>query len=315
MRERLSSMKATTSTRLAHLALWTAVIVAALAGMGGLLRPTPRAKPAPRPPEPTVAPEGFAEMYVAVYRRAGAGMEATLRPFYPGSLDLRDVEPKPDLKVSTATVAARVVGPDYWSVTVVTDAGDGIRYYQVAVNRQAGLLISPALPAEVAGPVGLASAPRLAVGGFDIANPDDPVTAAVGRFLDALLVGEGELTRYISPTAKISPVRPAPYGKTTITRIGTRQLAGPPKTAEVLAEVEAVGLDGRVALLQYSLKLATRQNRWEVTDLLPASSLSVNQPEGPAVTVAPPSTTSSTVPNTSTTARPATTTTTRPIGR
>lgn len=302
---------------MAHVGLWGTILLVLVVGLAGLLRPTPKAKAAPRPPEATTAPEGVAEIFVSAWLRAGDGNEALLAPYYPAMVDLRGIAARPDLAVTTASVAARQVGPDYWSITVAADTGSSgrPRYYQVGIHRIEGLYVATALPAEVPAPIGIARSPRLAVGTLDSMDLTDPIALAVDRFLAAMLTGDGELSRYIAPGAKIIPVRPVPYGHVEMRRMAMRELPGPPRAAEVLAEVVATS-PTRTAVLQYPLRMAVRQGRWEVAAILSASALSTSQPEGSPATTIEPSGSSSSLPSTSTTGRPASsTTTTRPLGR
>lgn len=303
--------------------LWALVVAAPVFAFAAFARPTPKAGAAPQPPEPTVAPEGIAQMFVTAWLRAGEDTEQTLVPFYPPLLDLRGVEPRPTLDVTTATVAASEVAPDYWSVTVAAAVESSVRYFVVAVYRTAGRYVAASLPAEVAAPTGVGRAPNLATPALERPALDDPIAAAVDNFARGLLAG-GEFARYISPKASIPAVRPAPYIRTELRRIATRPIPGATKGAEVLAEVVAVNVAGHPSVMHYALTLAVRSGRWEVTALLPAGALGEQPTSSPtsAPTDARSASSSTTVPYATTTTRantsttqPSSTSTSRPTSR
>ncbi len=317
----LGNKSAAARTRAIQTGLWAVIAAALLCSLAAFARPAPKAETPPPPPEATVAPEGVAELFTAAWLRAGEGSEDTLVAFYPTLLDLRGMAPRPGLDVATATVAAVEVDDGYWSVTVAASLDGDARYFQVPIYRTAGRYVAASLPAEVAAPTGVGRAPNLATPGLERPALDDPIAAAVDNFARGLLTG-GEFARYISPKATIAPVRPAPYVRTELRRLATRPVPGPPKGAEVLAEVVAVNAAGHPSVMHYALTLAVRSGRWEVTALLPAGALGVQPETTTPTTAALLATTSTTVPYSPTTTRasttsslPAPTTTTRPPGR
>lgn len=310
------------TTRAMTLGLWVLVGLAALGGLKGFLAgPARAAAPVAKPPAPTVGPQGFAELFVATFLGAGQGTEDSLRPFYPQGAELRDVRPGVLYAARTTTLDAHAVGERYWSVTVAADVLStstegyrpvGVRFYQVGVaGSPDGGFVATSLPAQVPAPI-VARPPDLEVGSMEDPDPDDAVAEAVTRFAAAFLTGNGELVRYVAPTANLRPVQPAPFSAVRLTRMGTTVLPGPDKAQQVVAELRATDASGRVQFLQYALELAQRSGRWEVRAMLPAPSL--NRPAtatsttaaGGALAVATtttstPSTTSSTTPASSTT--------------
>lgn len=288
-------------------------------------------------PEPTVAAEGFAQLFVTAWLNALPG--DSLAPFWPGSISYGARTPLPGagpapLKVfgSPAAVDAVVLGPDYWSITVgalvgTTDSGPATaRFYRVPVARSepdpsgARVFVAADLPSPVAGPVG-ARAPELAVGSLSAPGPNDPVSVAVSRFLGALLTGNGELTRYMAPESTVRAIRPIPFTGVDVTEISARRLEGDAKHLEVVVHVSATDGAGRLSELAYPLEVRQRDGRWEVVRIIFAPALAPHQdalarPLSPPVavattstTVAPATTTSttSTIPSSSTTG-PTTTT-------
>lgn len=314
------------TTRAMSLGLWVLIGLAALGGLKGFLAGPARASaPVAKPPAPTVGPQGFAELFVSTYLGAGQGTEDSLRPFYPQAVEFRDVRPGVLYAARTTTLDARPVGERYWSVTVAADvlsvAADGYhpvgtRFYQVGVaGSPDGGYVATSLPAQVPAPL-VARLPDLEVGTLEDVNPDDAVAEAVSRFAAAFLTGNGELVRYVAPTANLRPVQPAPFTGVRLTRLGARVLPGPDKAQQVVAEFRATDAAGRVELLQYALELAQRSGRWEVRALLPAPPLvrpatatSTTAGADLGTTTTPSSTTPST---TTTTTTVPTTSTTRP---
>lgn len=310
--------QATTAWALSMLMIG-AVVLGVLGFVGAWLRPQPK-PPKVRLPESTIGAEGIAESFVATWLRNGSQPDsdragASIAAYYPPGARLQAVSmlnPPPPVNVlRTATVAAKAVKPGYFAITVAADIEDPdgavTRYYRVPILKVRDLFVAASLPAEVPAPLG-ARAPELAVGTGVTPNPSDPIPTAISRFLAALLTGEGELARYVSPGVPLRAIRPAPFVTVAVNEVGTRKVSdGSPKAKAVEAFVSATGTDaeGRQHPLQYPLRLVERAGRWEVSALLDAPTLATTQGRLlPPTTFAPPP--SSTTPTT----RPATTTTT-----
>lgn len=186
--------------------------------------------------------------------------------------------------------SASAAGPGEWAVVVgadVTAPGQAAavhRYYQVSVGYseasadrggdQAQLSVL-SLPAPVAGPAQVAAPPTSY--GQTLAT-DGPVGQTVYAFLGALVAGQGDVTRYTSPSAQIRPVTPplaasvriqtiaCPVSSTSVAQAttvpdGTR--------LQVLVAVDLLTADGQARTSQYALTLSSRAGRWEVADIDP----------------------------------------------
>jgi hypothetical protein len=290
----------TASTRMVTYGLFGAVALGLVLAILAFARPAPRPAPV-KIPEPTVAAEGFAQLFVATWLVAQPG--DSLAPFYPGRMDFGSRTPLPSaalppaLKVlRTASIEASELNPGYWSITVgaQVQAGDGVpdnRFYRVAVLRtRIGAYVAAALPSEVAGPLG-AKAPNLAVGSGDHPEANDPVAVSVSQFLGALLAGKGDLTRYMAPGSTVKAISPVPFTAVEVTDIASRKLGGDANHIEVDAAAVAVDAGGRLASLTYPLELTKSEGRWEVVRILSGPSLASQQPDlSPATTVPTPTT-------------------------
>jgi conjugative transposon protein TcpC len=285
-----SSASLAGATRIATWALWSLVILGAVAGVSAHFARQPRASELTRSaPSSSLEAEGFAQLYVAAYLSAGEGTEDQLRKFYPAVPSLQGTHPGSFYAARTATMGARPLGRNYWSVTVAADVlrpeGGGFRpvgnrFYSVGVAlTPKGGLVATSLPAEVPRPPE-AKVPKLALGSLEPVVADDPVAQAVGHFASAFLTGDGELDRYVSPASALRPVQPPPFTAVEVTRLAQRSIAGPDQAVAILAEVRAVDGTKRAQVLHYALELARREGRWEVRSLLPAVPLAKARDSG-----------------------------------
>lgn len=309
----------------AHLQTWGlfgALAAIAFMVVSVYLRPPPKA-PEVRIPEPTTAPEGFAESYIETWLVANPG--DTLQPFFPFRVDFGrqglGAPPPPPTVLSTASIDAVQLGADYWTVTVLarTRLGDGPvtnRYFRVPVARTTvrppgvaaeakdaaarsyKVYVAAMTPAEVSGPLG-AKAPELAVESFTKPEANDPLAASVSQFLAALLTGKGELGRYTAPDSNVRPIVPSPFVAVEVTSLGARRFDSA-QHLEVVATATGIDAAGHPTGLTYPLELVLREGRWEVVRVLYAPTLGA-QPDltptpvaAPPTTVALPTTTSST---------------------
>ncbi|GAB4087263.1 hypothetical protein GCM10028784_38930 [Myceligenerans cantabricum] len=150
------------------------------------------------------------------------------------------------------------------------------RYFQVPVTVQQPTdedepltVAALALPAPVSGPASSADIP-----GLDYPRTI-PITSAAGEsvaaFLGALVAGDGEITRYVQPGAKIDPVTPPPYTEVSVTSIGgSHDITDNPADGEgthALVTAELTRPDGEKTTAQYVLTLIARDGRWEVSGL------------------------------------------------
>lgn len=175
-----------------------------------------------------------------------------------------------------------VVGPvtsvdaGLFSVTVgvtVTDVTKTSvrRHYQVAVRVDDQGLAVLGLPAFVALP-GVVPAGSLTYETRLDARGDAAATAA-GQFLTALLSGQGEVSRYVSPGVQIVPIRPAPFGQVRIDEVLASDAVPAVVTDGARLQVQ-VSVTGVVNARQqirssYWLTLTARGGRWEIASIDP----------------------------------------------
>lgn len=315
--------------------LWTALLTgptALLLALSGVLGSAP---PVSAPAAPAIDRVGeqavvaeFAGRLVTLWLTSVRGQEAQLDPLLrgvqvslpqvawsAGPITVADQRRLPD--GTWMVVMAATVGPAGASPPAGTAGAAGVvRYFQVPVHLDAGGPVALALPAPVAAPGVAAQPPRL-----DYryrATQDDPVAVSVQQFLAALLAGDGDVTRYLSPGTTISPVTPAPYTSVTVTDIATdlELIAGAAAPADgtqlrALITATAIGDPEQQASVQYPLTLTVRGGRWEITTIdatpalqpVPASPAASGPPAASTPVVTGPSTpTASTDPSPTATA-------------
>ncbi|MGL5823587.1 MAG: conjugal transfer protein [Nocardioides sp.] len=225
------------------------------------------------------AVEAFAADFVVTWLTTTTGQEKRLAPYMVSHSGL--TLPETSWLVRDAAPAGIVTSPTLpggWSVTIAATVSESDqsaatrRYFRVPVVYADGALVAQALPAPVAGPA-LAAAPKL-----DYryrAGLDDPVAAAAQEFLDALLVG-GDVTRFISPSAPIRAVTPAPY---TAVAVDDVQVDEDLTDSDVAAPVDGDQLQllvtatvtptakAGVLTVQYALTVTARAGRWEISSV------------------------------------------------
>lgn len=265
---------------------WLVVVASPLATVGGLL--TLRPEPAANPVVPAVAgaawgPQGWAEMYVRSWLSASRDDAAGLAAFYPdGMRSEREVGSQ--IPVATATVSVASPAPGEWSVVVaanlLTLQPDGTRpakitCEQVSLVGDGSSYAATSLPAPVACPA-TAAPPALAYG--QPADLAGPIGQSVSGFLTAYLVGQGQLDRYVTPGASVSPVSPTPFASVRLQDLRTHETFEPGQAARpldgtqvhVLARVRCFDATGQSTLADYPLTLTARSGRWELARVDPA---------------------------------------------
>lgn len=262
--------------RAAQVTLWICLLAAIASGPTAIriARATSHQVAAVDHPEPSVAIEGFAELFVTTFlEQAGEGRESVLEPYVDEPLNLAGIQPGATVVTRAVVVSVDGMGPSLWRVTLAADvlarrsdgyARLGLRYYTVAVVRDGARLIALGLPGEVgtvAHAAGEKSLMRLQPGLG--AAPDDPAVTAATRFLEAYLAGQGEVERYTAPGRAARAIRPAPYRRLELVRAGVTSEG---ETRLVRVEIRAIDDDGFARVLHYTLRLARRQGRWEVLD-------------------------------------------------
>ncbi len=280
------------ATRSATALLWSALVAGPLALALAVLTfltvsgtaPTGAAPAADHAGE-QVAVEEFAQRFVVTWLQAPQGQEKLLAPYVQVEhLNLPEVPWQAD---QPTTAAVRRISAGEWSVTVaVTVSAPGSpaaqpaqrRYFLVPVRYIGGgatnaSLVAAALPAPVAAPIA-AAAPELAYRYRAVLT--DPVAKSIGEFLTALLTGQGDVTRYVSPGTVIAAVIPPPYTAVAVTDVRVDQdVAGGAtptdgQALKVLATARVTAGPKQDIDVQYALTLLARAGRWEVKAVEPA---------------------------------------------
>lgn len=191
--------------------------------------------------------------------------------------------PKAAAIITDASVATlRLDAPGVWSVTVGVngtwpdEAGNTLPaqrlYFEVPVaaagdGTAASVL---ALPAPVPAPQPVGDAELRYQTGLPA---NSALGTTVGEFLQALLTGQGDVSRYVTPGAEISAVTPAPFSAVDVRRVwATEQLdasATPDdgQTAQVLVDAAVTPTSGVELATQYRLELTARAGRWEISQM------------------------------------------------
>lgn len=272
------------TTRGLTVVLWAVVACGPLALATSALRPDP-APPAavePAPPAGEVAVVGESAVQAvrswltATREQPGAVME-----IYP-QLQTSAL-PEIGAIVSAASVAAVAVqAPGVWSVTVGVDATwpaedtDGVvtlrLYFEVPVASAGdGLAASPiALPAPVAAPQRVAGVELEYRSGLSTSSE---LGTTVGEYLQALLTGQGDVSRYVTPGAEITAIAPAPFTGVEVRRVWATEPLDPSatpedgQTAQVLVDAAVTPVNGVELVTQYRLQLTARAGRWEISQM------------------------------------------------
>lgn len=263
---------------------WLVVVASPLATVAGLiaLRPGSQANSAAPPAASQRSPQGWAEMYVRSWLAASRDDTAGLAAFYPDGMR-SERELGSQIPAATAAVSTSSPAPGVWSVVVaanlLTLQPDGTRpakitCEQVSFVGDGNAYAATSLPAPVACPA-TAAVPVLAYG-----RPADQaglIGQSVAGFLTAYLVGQGQLDRYVSPGASVSPVSPVPYASLRLQDLRTHEAFEPGQAARpmdgtqvhVLARVRCFDATGQSTLADFPLTLTARSSRWELTRIDP----------------------------------------------
>lgn len=204
----------------------------------------------------------FASGYVKAWL-APSGANA-LDSYYRGVLTVPASQPPKLDQVSIADI--RPAGAGRLSVTVGADVDGVRRYFSVPLQVTGDSVSALGLPAPVAAPV-RSQGPRQAYD-EDVLR-SGPAGQAISAFLNALLAGQGDISRYTSPGRSIAAVTPAPYARAelqTARAIGTEPATTKDGTRlQVLATTVLTDASKRQFLASYALELTTRGGRWEVS--------------------------------------------------
>ena len=237
-------------------------------------------------PRDTSGAEGFAELFIAAYLTAGEPSTTDLSPFLDRTSPVR-VETGSWSATRTMSLGAEHVAPGYYAVTVAAEvvAADsdgegrpvwvpvGTLFYSVGVAETDSGWATTGLPSLIPAPVG-ATAPELLIdrrGGLDTAPGLEDM---LSRFLAAFLAGDGELTRYTSPSSPILAIQPPPFVAAEILEVGNVETSD--GVTQVVVVVRATDNAGRTQILEYALVVELRDGRWEVSRMLPAPPLAAS---------------------------------------
>ena len=225
---------------------------------------------------------GFAELFIATYLHAGEGSTAGLDRFVDG-VAFDGVEAGSWSVVRTTSLGATEIAPGYFAVTVAVEliahapGGDstlvpepvGTLFYSVGVAETDSGWTVVGLPSLMPAP-NRVSAPDLLVDRVDGVG-DLGLADMVGRFLSAYLTGDGDLYRYLAPSASIEGVQSSPFTAVEALRSGMAE----DKQGRSVVTVVARATDdaGRAQLLEFWLTVSQRDGRWEVAQVLSAPPL------------------------------------------
>lgn len=225
--------------------------------------------------------EGFAELFIATYLEAGEDLPEVLSLFLDNT-SLEGMEIGSWFATRTTSIGAQELADNYYAVVVAAEvvAADqadgqpvwvpaGTRFYSVGVVEAEAGWVVVGLPALIPAPT-RAPPPEPLIRRLDGLDAEPGLEEMLPRFLAALLAGDGELTRYISPTSQIITVTPPPFVTVEVVQAG---LVKSDRLTQVTLVVRATDAGERVQVLQYSLIVEQRDGRWEVSQLLPAPQL------------------------------------------
>ena len=238
----------------------------------------------------TTAGERAREL-VSAWLSASRADNVRLSALYPGTLARLPENGLEARDIAVAQVSS--AGDGVWSVLVGADvkisqpteqdpaATAWVRqFFQVPVavaETGAGLGVQLlALPAPMPGPVAASGA---ATAYTERLTTTSQVAESAAGFFAALLTGQGDITRYMTPGTSLSPITPAPYTEVVVRTINaTRTDANidDPEQGDslgVFVELEVTRVDGEKTSTAYALDMTARDGRWEVSAVSDAPAL------------------------------------------
>lgn len=282
--------------------LWGVMVLVVICVLGLVLHEgRTAAPPETRAATPSGAgASGFAAIFMQRWLPAGEGSEADLEPYMASVPTLTNKASARFASQTPIVLSSHQVKPGYWSVLlavneVVKDRSGklqpaGTHWYRVSVaeagTAQAKAGTNDTVVWQVTAPPYEVPTPVAADDLTDTAYTDTQVstTGPVGEttqmFLNAYLVGDGELDRYTSPGAGIAPITPPSATKVAVTSISAVPLRNDVQDAEdvpatgttvqVLVHATVTGAGGLEIPMDYPLTLRSRAERWEVVSVDPA---------------------------------------------
>lgn len=149
----------------------------------------------------------------------------------------------------------------------------GLRFYAVGVTaEESGALAVLGLPALVSAPTTAQPVPMVVSEMRRSTAPDlAGLTETLNGFFTAYLTGIGDVRLFTSPNSTVSAVGPPPFGQAEVFELGWNPVPGidDPSIRLARAAVDAHSPSGRQRL-EYSIVMAERDGRWEVSQVLHA---------------------------------------------
>lgn len=284
----------------ARIGLWSAVGIGVVGGMLGVLRPPVQQVEAvvEQADADTAVPApvaGMAELVVQEWLTVDADGnrdEDVLDALFVEPIDGAGSSLGDLLVERVTTVSGQARHEGYWAVTVAADVVESVPvpageegevearpstwFVEVAIVGDAeGALAALTAPAVVPAP------PEVTTGWRPSSeNPrsadDGPLSTTVQGFLDALLAGDGDPSRYMAPGGEVSAVAPAPFELVELVELSADELSD--GRTRVLAEVVATTPGGTTTGLTYEILLEEWADRWEISQFAGAPTLLVGEP-------------------------------------
>lgn len=272
-------------TKVTTFLLWAAVMCGPFALASSFLAPSQqvvaRASDDQSLTEDQQAAGSYASGYVASWLRATKKDSAALSSYVAVSdqdlpdlgweyrdLGISSVTPEPDSSLVAVVVTADVKEVDMSEDGAGTDIWQR-RYFRVAVQVVDGAMGVVGFPTPVAAPQQPKNTANLIYA--DVINSSDPAYDTVSAFLNAYLVGSGEIARYLAPGTDIAPITPAPYVTLTVgdLRADEKPASTPADGDElqVLATITTQSATGQSLRATYAFTLTARASRWEISSL------------------------------------------------
>lgn len=266
-------------------ALSTTVGLAVLAGSacGPLALYWARSNDGGAPQAPVDHPDGragvvgdFASLFVAGWLRGDdlTFFNPTLRSEESGMLVERVAPVRTEERgagLFDVVVAADVV--EFLSGSEEQFRPVGLRFYAVGVAAEDdGTMAVLGLPSMVAAPATAPAAVPVVVDIRRATAPDmAPLAETLNGFFAAFLTGVGDVRLFSSPESVVRAVSPAPFGRAEVFELGWSPVPGidDPSLRLARVTVDAHSPSGSQRL-EYSIVMAERDGRWEVSQVLHA---------------------------------------------